>query len=223
MAKVVGLTIPTEQFALSDMFASVPDATVETVPVAAHPPRGLMSVLSVAATDSTRVEDAIRTDESTENVVTLSEGGNQYLYRVSWRPRVRTVLAVFLQSAGSLLCGWGAADQWTLRFLFPEQESISAICENWREHGIDPSIQRVVDVAGQVGFPGMELSECQHDTMLRAYEMGYYGVPREAKLECVAEDLQVSHQALSERLRRGHRNLIEKTLCQSTTPRTIPR
>jgi len=223
MAKVVGITIPTEQFALSEMFERVPDATVETVPVAAHSPRGSMSFLSVTASNSKRLDEAIRADDSTETVITLSQSGNQHLYRVSWQPRVRTILAVFLQSAGSLLCGWGAADQWTLRFLFPEQESISVICENWREHGIDPSIQRVVGVAGEVGFPEMELSQCQHDTLLRAYEMDYYEVPRGATLECVAEDLQVSHQALSERLRRGHRNLIEKTLCQSTTTRTIER
>jgi len=32
MGKVVELTIPTEQFALLDMFERIPDATAETVP-----------------------------------------------------------------------------------------------------------------------------------------------------------------------------------------------
>lgn len=223
MAKVMGLTVPTAQFALSEMFEMVPDATVETVPVAAHSSQGSMSFLSVDTSNTEILDEAIRADNSTEKVLSLSQSGNQHLYRISWRPCVRTTLAVFLQSAGSLLCGWGTADGWTLRFLFPEQESISVIYENWREHGIDAPVQRVVGVPGEFGFPEMELSQCQHDTLLRAYEMDYYEVPRGSTLESVAADLEISHQALSERLRRGHRNLIEKTLCQSTTTRTIER
>lgn len=31
----------------------------------------------------------------------------------------------------------------------------------------------VVGVAGEVGFAGMELSRCQHDTLVRAYEMDF--------------------------------------------------
>lgn len=220
MAKVVGLTIPAEQFALSETFESIPDAIAETVPVAAHAPQGSMSVLSVTSSMSEQLDNELRADESTKEVSTLSQSLDQRLYRIAWQPQVQSVLRVFLQSAGFLLCGWGSADQWTLRFLFPDQQPVSVICENWRDYGIDPSIERVVGVAGEVGFPGMELSQCQHDTLLRAYEMDYYDVPRGATLECVANDLQVSHQALSERLRRGHRNLIQKTLCQSMTSPT---
>jgi predicted DNA binding protein len=218
MSKVVELTVPTEQFALAETFRSVPDATFEAVPVAAHPPRGSMSFFSAESSRGAKLDSALRSDESTEDVTRLSESGSRQLYEISWRPRVRTVLGVFLQTTGSLLCAWGRADRWNLRFLFPDQESISEICDNWRTHGIDPSIQRVVGVAGKFGFPEMKLSKCQHDTLLTAYEMDYYDIPRGAQLEGVADELQVSHQALSERLRRGHRNLVETALCESPTP-----
>ena len=36
--------------------------------------------------------------------------------------------------------------------------------------------------------------------------------PREADLGDVADRLDISHQALSERLRRGHTNLIKETI-----------
>ncbi len=48
--------------------------------------------------------------------------------------------------------------------------------------------------------------------MLAALEHGYYDVPREASLTDLAERLDVSHQALSERLRRGHGNLVKHAL-----------
>lgn len=218
MPKVVELTVPTEQFALAETFESVPDARVEAVPVVAHSPRRSMMFLSTTSSLPGRMLDALEADETTANVVSLSQRHGRQLYQVSWQARVRTVLGVFLQTTGSLLCAFGTADRWELRFLFPEQESVSVICENWRTHGIEPSIQRVVGVDGKFGFAEMELSSCQHDTLLRAYEMEYYSVPRGATLERVAADLQVSHQALSERLRRGHRNLIRTTLCGSPTP-----
>lgn len=74
-----------------------------------------------------------------------------------------------------------------------------------------------------IGMGELTLSECQREAMRRAYETGYYEVPREASLERDAEDLQVSHQALSERLRRGHRNLVKIRLCESPTPTPIER
>lgn len=218
MGKVVELTIPTEQFALSDTFETVPDATAETVPVAAHGAEGSMPFLSVVSSEAGRLTDAIQSDETTEDVVALSGRNARQLYQISWRAPVRIILSVLLQSRGSLLSARGTADRWSLQILFPNRDAISAICENWREHGLDPSIQRVVTVAGTFGFAELQLSQCQHDTLLTAYEMDYYDVPRGVTLEGVAEELQVSHQALSERLRRGHRNLIQTTLYESPAP-----
>lgn len=218
MAKVVELTVPTDRFALSETVKTVPDVTIETVPVAAHGPRGSMSFISAESSMCDRLDEAVKSDETTKNAIILSESTDRVLYQVSWRSRVRVVLGVLLQTHGSLLCARATPERWHLRILFPAQDSVSAICENWRQHGIDPSIQRVVGVAGKLGFAEMELSQCQHDTLLAAYEMDYYDVPRGATLEGVAEELQVSHQALSERLRRGHRNLIQTTLWESPTP-----
>lgn len=218
MAKVVELTIPTEQFALAETLESLPEAQFEAVPVVAHPSRGAMTFFSVTSSLPDQITETLEADETTAEVVELSQRSERQLYHVSWQARVRTVLRVLLQTTGTLLCAWGAGDQWELRLLFPEQEVVSEICANWRTHGIEPSIQRVVSVAGEFGLAEMDLSSCQHDTLLRAYEMNYYDVPRGATLERVATDLRISHQALSERLRRGHRNLIQTTLCESPTP-----
>lgn len=43
-------------------------------------------------------------------------------------------------------------------------------------------------------------------------EHGYYDIPREAQLEDIATELDISHQALSERFHRAIRSLIENTL-----------
>lgn len=218
MGKVLDLSIPTEQFALGDTFASLPDATVETVPVAAHGPHEPMSFLSVSSSNTSRLDALLRSDETTKGVTRLSGNGGRLFYRIRWRMQVQIVIDMLLQTTGSLLSANGTSDEWKLCVMFPEQVSVSTIYENWREHGIDPTILRINGVSGMVGHDGLKLSQCQHDTLLKAFEMDYYDVPRGVNLDGLAEELHVSHQALSERLRRGHRNLVQTTLYDSPTP-----
>ncbi len=217
MGTVVDITLPTEQFALSETFQTVPDATFETIPVAAHGPRGVMPFVWGSASDLQALDDAVRADETTDEVSRLSANANRILYQIRWRARVRVLIDVFVQANGSLLAAQGADDRWELRVLFPERASVSTTCENWRNYGIDPSIKRVNGVSGMVDCGGIELSECQHKSLVEAFEMDYYDVPRGITLDNLANELEVSHQALSERLRRGHRNLIQTTLCESPT------
>lgn len=56
------------------------------------------------------------------------------------------------------------------------------------------------------------LTEPQRDTIVTAYKAGYFEIPREVSLVDFAEQQGLSHQALSERVRRGLRNLVDSTL-----------
>ena len=47
---------------------------------------------------------------------------------------------------------------------------------------------------------------------MTAWEAGYFETPREATLEDLASDLEISQQALSNRVRRGLNTLISNTL-----------
>lgn len=47
---------------------------------------------------------------------------------------------------------------------------------------------------------------------MRAFEAGYFKVPKETTLKEFAEAQGVSHQAMSEQIQRGIHHLIEQTL-----------
>ncbi|MFB9808291.1 helix-turn-helix domain-containing protein [Haladaptatus pallidirubidus] len=47
---------------------------------------------------------------------------------------------------------------------------------------------------------------------MAALESGYYDIPRGISGEELSDDLGISHQALSERLRRAYKNLISNAL-----------
>lgn len=56
------------------------------------------------------------------------------------------------------------------------------------------------------------LTSKQYEALTTAYERGYYQVPRETDLQKLAEELDISHQALSERLRRATMIFIGEAL-----------
>ena len=217
MSAVVDVTIPTDQFALAETLDAVPEATFETVRVAAHGPRGMMRFLWASSSDLDRLDAVLREDSTIEDATRLSSDGSRALYRVTWRPSVRLLIGIFVQSDGSLLGAMGQADRWELRVVFPDRTSVSETYDSWRTHGIDPSIRRINGVTDTVHDGGTALSPCQHETLVEAFRLDYYEVPRGITLDALADELDISHQALSERLRRGHRNLIGTTLCESPT------
>lgn len=52
----------------------------------------------------------------------------------------------------------------------------------------------------------------QREALILAVERGYFAVPRETKLEEIAEELGITRQAASERVRRGAETVLRKSL-----------
>ncbi len=57
-----------------------------------------------------------------------------------------------------------------------------------------------------------KLTEQQYETLWTAMERGYYRIPRNVTRKGFAAELGISHPTVSERLRRGHRSLVETGL-----------
>jgi predicted DNA binding protein len=56
------------------------------------------------------------------------------------------------------------------------------------------------------------LTERQREALVLAHRQGYFGATRETDLQGVADELDISRQALADRLQRGHEHLIANTL-----------
>jgi predicted DNA binding protein len=218
MGTLVNGTIPTDKFALTDTFDRLPDTTFESVGVVAHGSQGTMPYLWAFTSELTRLDDALRSDDTTDQILRLSRGNESALYRITWCPKIQKLIQVCVGNDGSLIEAKGTAEQWELRFLFPDQAAVSSAYKKWCNRGIDPTIHRVKDTTRLVDHGWVNVSKSQHRALLKAYQTDYYDIPREITLENLANQFGVSHQALSERLRRGHRNLIKATLCESSPP-----
>lgn len=71
---------------------------------------------------------------------------------------------------------------------------------------------------GESEPPGNGLTDRQYEALRIAYELGYFDIPRQASLEDVAAELDISPSSVSERLRRAQTQIIEETVATTWPP-----
>lgn len=212
MGTIVEATLPAEQFALSETLQRRPITEFETVQVVIDGTDRVMPFLWATGGDLDGLPAVVADDPTTRNVDVLTALDEEYLFRMEWANRVRTVCTVMVEENGTILDAYAKNDAWIFRILFPEHDAVSsthALCE---EYDLDLEFERIYDLSGSLRRGRYGLTESQYETVLTAYDRGYYAVPREITLADLADDLDVSHQALSERLRRAHGTLVERAL-----------
>lgn len=204
MVGMVPVTVTVDSFALADTFERVPDAEFDTAPVVALEAGTSMPLLWASTDDHGAVEAALEADATTVDANQLSRHEEQSLYRVEWQPGVQAVVEALLGRYGSLLDAHGSRAGWSFRLLFRHRSSVDALADRCRNLGLDA----VVQGPASDFLTGATISEKQIEALSAALSMGYYAVPRRRTLEDVADEVGVSHQALSERLRRGQQGII---------------
>ena len=95
--------------------------------------------------------------------------------------------------------------------VFPDREALFWANEAAQEAGFQFDIKTIYGTEDARGVQ-YGLTETQRNTLVAAFEAGYFTVPRKVSLSELAEQQDSSHQALSERLRRAMGNLVESTL-----------
>ncbi len=161
------------------------------------------------------VTSAFEAEPTVASYQRLNEERGQHLYRIEWTDRP-SVLERLVEQDGTVLSAGLGAGGWRVRILFPTRESLSAAYDTWDAQRWDLRIARITACDGMpVEVHG--LTDGQYEALERAVEMGYYEIPRQTTLEELADDLGISHQALSERLRRANRTLITNLVGESGT------
>jgi predicted DNA binding protein len=208
-ASTARFELPVEEFALATLFERLPDATVEVEPAVANPDdHALVAITGVGSERA--VDAALRSSESVAAVERFGGEGDRQRFRITWGDRARRIIQALTAEDVTLTDIRGSMERWEFRVLAPERRAIARAYEVLIDLGRDPDCRSISLVrAEQASDAGV--SEKQHKALTRAFEMGYYDIPRGVTTEELASDLGISHQALSERFRRAHRELIEET------------
>lgn len=211
MATIAEFAIPIEQFALQATLEECPDLEFEIDRVVAGDTGTVTPFVWVSGDGLTELPSALEADPSVEDVELLTEREEEHFYQLEWIDKARIVSYMLSECDATVQRALAARDAWELRVLFPDHAQVSKVGDFAHEQELGLELKRVysVDDARRVRF---NLTENQNEALIEAYSHGYYKVPREQDATELANALGISHQALSERLRRGTENLVENAL-----------
>lgn len=102
-------------------------------------------------------------------------------------------------------------DDWYLRLFFPDREGLSTTSDFADARSLSMDVERVSELfRGERDHYG--LTDEQHETLVAAFEDGYYEFPHGVTTEELGERFGISAQAVADRFRRGHGSLVEETV-----------
>ena len=215
MATVIEVKVPTEDFALEETLAALPDVDLEIERVVAGNPKQITPYVWARADDFDALEAAFEADPTVEGVTKLSESNEECSYQMGWTGPIELIVGVLTDYQGTITHATGSNTGWQVRALFPDRKSHSQACDAAQELGLQYDVQALYEPKGSRPHH-IGLTDKQRDTLVAAFEAGCFTVPREVILAEFAEDQDISHQAISERLRRATGNLVESTLITHT-------
>ena len=213
MATVMEFTSPAAEFPLGSVFEELPGAVVELERLIPHESL-IIPYFWVRRADTEDIESAFDSHEGVTNIRVVDSIENEYLMRAEWEQAYFGILSALAKANVVVLSGIGTKEQWRFEVRGESQEAIASFREYCQENEIPITITAVhamIPVHGD----GYQLTETQREALVLAYEQGYFDTPRERSLEEIAEELGITQQSLSARLRRGHRRLIGETLVGS--------
>jgi|AntRauTorcE11898_2_1112593.scaffolds.fasta_scaffold21919_3 predicted DNA binding protein len=178
--------------------------TTEAVP--------LRTVCWLECDDTESFEAGLEADQTVERAIQIvdTDYGYQYDIRYSEQYPGTEVYCAAVEENGVFISGVRRPDHWEIQMRFPDRGSFATFRD--RVESTDLSVQSIHQQENTPQVEQYGISEPQREMLLLAIERNYFDVPREASLAELADELDISSQAASERLRRGLDSLVEQTL-----------
>jgi len=210
---IIEIEVPVGEFALAETFARLDGIACEIERVVAHDTDRIMPFVWVRGGDNETkaVTAALADDPTIDSFDLLADLDSEWLYRMEWTDHIETLVQILVENDGTIMAASGEVGVWSLRIRFAGRDALSRTHEYCKSHGLTFEVQQIyqLDESRQGRFG---LTDHQQDTLAKAFERGYYEIPRETAAKGIADELDISHQALSEVFRRGHESLIENTV-----------
>lgn len=211
MPTIVSGSVPAGDLALNHSLEELPGLLFEIERIVTSGDDALMPMLWVRGSTRKRVEETLEADPTVDNVTLIGDFDDEWLFRMEWVGHVDLIVQMLTNSEATVLDAVGQDEHWKLRVLYPRRSLFSKTHEFCEEHGVEFDISSIRELdeepAGRYG-----LTTAQYEVLSEASKQGYFKVPRAVSLEELADDLGISHQAASERIRRATDALVEDAL-----------
>ncbi len=207
MATIAEMRIPATDLALEPTFEQLPTLECELEQVVAADHIGLW----LSGPDHEELATALTDDWTVNSYEHTTTADDQWLYTVDFADAVTEVLSIPIDEGGTILAASATNRTWTFRIRFPSRDCVSQAYDGLEAADVTVDLTRLHDLTEETA-PELGLTAEQYETLVAAIKHGYFEIPRKTSMQDLATELDVSHQALSERLRRAYRTLVTTEL-----------
>ena len=204
--------VPPRALALSETFEAEPETVVQIDRVVASDMVSLTPYLVVSGVSNAAFEAAASTDESIDALQQVLDAEQSTMYRVGWGDRVEALVREYTNENTSILKARGTAGGWILRIRFDSHALVGEFTGHLRDRGFPFDLVRLHEMSYAQTGSQFGLTPKQNEALVTAWQMGFFELPRETSMAAVAEELDITPQSLSDRLRRAQNTLIGDAL-----------
>lgn len=138
------------------------------------------------------------------------------LFTLDWDAKYDHVVRGIYESEGQLLSATGTPESWDFELRFPSHDELSEFTTHCEDAQVSVEVLCVYNPTEPDAGRWYGLSEPQYEALTLAVGRGYYDIPRGCTTNELADELDISDQAVTERLRRAIGSLVRHTLALST-------
>jgi hypothetical protein len=180
-----------------------------------HDPKEFAAIAEVKFKDSTsKVEDLLLGGLLVEAQVLEQQKNGSYLVFMRGGPSLSSVLSAIGIESGYLFPPIGIGDgKIKISFLGGEKQ-VTDFMEKIDVLGIRYRVVLLTDASFSPISPLNQLTEKQQEVLIKAFKLGYYGIPRKITSEELAKKLGIADSTVVEHLRKAELRLLTQILGQ---------
>ena len=211
MTVIIEFSLPADSFPFGQSTSGDPSVRVQLerfVPIG----KDRIPFLWATGQEFEQFEDHLRNSDIVKHVEALTRVGGSVLYYTEWYTNEESFLNGISETNGVIMEAHGDGD-WSFTVRFHDHADLTRFHQYYQDNDFPVHIDRVYapDEESRTEY-GFGLTPEQRETLTTAVEKGYFSVPRETKLEEIAEVVGITQQAASERVRRGAETVLRKSL-----------
>lgn len=214
MAIEASFTVEQPEFPLNAVFKELPDASIEldrVVPTT----DAVVPYFWIYSENISELSADLHSDEGVNEFKVIDELEAQMLVRIDWNLDHESVLTAIVNTDVTLLSGLGDEENWTFEVRSSDQKKVSEFQTYCRENDLPIKLTQLHALSPLESDREYDLTEGQRKALILAYSRGYFDSPRDAAQADLADELDISRQAVSSRLQRGLRRLVASTLVRT--------
>jgi predicted DNA binding protein len=218
MSWIAEFTLPAADFPLGKVFEDWPWLTLEldrVVPTGDTVMPYFWVHLDDDSPEFSEIEDIFNDLPELRSGELMDHVDDKGLFRALWEPEYMGVMSAIPRADLTVISASGSKDGWLFELRAENGEQFSEFQQLCEADGISVELARLSRLSEERSGSEYGLTAGQKEALLVAYRGRYYHDSRQTDMEALANQLDISRQAFSDRLRRGYRNLIENTIIQS--------